>query len=65
MLQCWVSEGEFYIGGFVLLTFNEPVRCAILSLCRTHFRSPNAVAFSSNNNNNKKKKKKKKKKNDI
>ena len=26
MLQHWVSEGEFYTGGFVLLTFIEPVR---------------------------------------
>ena len=23
MLQYWVSEGKFYIGGFVLLTFIE------------------------------------------
>ena len=53
MLQRWVSEIEFYISGFVLLTFIEPVRCAILSLCRTLLRSPNTVAFSSNNNNNK------------
>ena len=29
MLQHWASEGEFYIGGFVLLTFIEPVRLAL------------------------------------
>ena len=25
MLQHWVSEGEFYIGGFELLKFIEPI----------------------------------------
>ena len=58
MLQHWVSEGEFYIGDFVLLTFIEPIRLALNELaqyktgiqnriCKTHLRSPNAVAFSS------------------
>ena len=54
MLQHWVSEGKFYIGGFVLLTFIEPVRLLLNELvdiqnrlCRTSLRSLNAVAFSS------------------
>ena len=32
MLQHWVSEGEFYIGGCVLLTFNEKARLALNEL---------------------------------
>ena len=58
MLQHWVSEGKFYIGGFVLLTFIEPYRfvlnelaqdiTAYIILCRTHLHSPNAVGFSRN-----------------
>ena len=55
MLHHWVSEGEFYIGGFVLLTFIEPYRLvlnelaqdktAYIILCRTRLHSHNAVAF--------------------
>ena len=56
MLHHWGSEGEFYIGGFILLTFTEPVRLALNELsqyktsyvCRTHLHSHNDVAFSSN-----------------
>ena len=55
MLQHWVSEGEFYIGGFVLLTFVEPVRLALNELpqyktayVELAFARPNAVAFCSN-----------------
>ena len=32
MLQHWASEGEFYIGGFVLLKFIELVTSCILYL---------------------------------
>ena len=32
MLQHWASEGEFYIGGFVLLKFIEP----IIIICMLH-----------------------------
>ena len=32
MLHHWVSDGKFYIGGFVLLTFVELVRLAINEL---------------------------------
>ena len=28
MLQHWASEGEFYVGGFVLRNFIEPVTFA-------------------------------------
>ena len=48
------SEGEFYIGGFVLLTFVEPVRLALNELVQYKtayvefaFARHNAVAFSS------------------
>ena len=54
MLQHWTSEGEFYIGGSVLLTFVEPVRLALNELAQYKtayvelvFARPNAVAFSS------------------
>ena len=35
MLQHWVSEGEFYIGGFVLLKFIEPIifACCMFYAC--------------------------------
>ena len=54
-----MSEGEFNIGGFVLLEFIKPVKfacCELPAQCisaiqnclrRIHLRSPNAVAFSS------------------
>ena len=32
MLQHWASEGELYIGGFVLLKFIEQVRLALNEL---------------------------------
>ena len=32
MLHHWGSEGEFNIGGFILLTFIEPVRLALNEL---------------------------------
>ena len=50
MLQHWVSEGEFYIGGYVVLTFVEPVRLAQykISYVELAFARPNSVAFSSN-----------------
>ena len=35
MLHHWVSEGEFYIGGFVLCNFIEPIMfvcCMLTSL---------------------------------
>ena len=34
MLQRWASKGEFYIDGFVLLTFVESVRLALNELAQ-------------------------------
>ena len=52
MLQYWASEGEFYIGGFVLPTFVEPDRLVLNELAQYKttyleltFARPNAVAF--------------------
>ena len=33
MLQHWVSEGEFYIGGFVFFKFIEPITLHVTLYC--------------------------------
>ena len=58
MLQHWASDGKLYRGSFVLLKFIELVthmckrkglnafqQYKTAYICRTHLRSPNAVAF--------------------
>ena len=41
MLQHWVSEGEFYISGFVLHNFIETVRFA----CSPNYIEPELVGY--------------------
>ena len=38
MLQHWATEGEFYIGGFVLRNFIEPDTLYPTSMSRLHLR---------------------------
>ena len=54
MLQHWAIEGEFYIGGVVLLKFIEAVRLALDELVQYKtayvelaFARPNAIAHVS------------------
>ena len=54
MLHTGASEGKFYIGGFVLLKFVDPIRLALIELAQYKtaylelvFARPNAAAFSS------------------